>query len=144
MTVTINESTSLSARMVNSSNYPPIIACSWKTSPVFGSFSFPRSNVSLFVWLIVFRCRIKVIISKTCVVTPDIYHTTQYNTMQSNSCIIVNILFMAPRMVYCSMIDLLWSFMSKRVRRFGPSATDLVRRNLRQHTRHQYVDKVRS
>ena len=28
--------------------------------------------------------------------------------------------------VYCSMINLLWSFMSKRVRRFGPSATDLV------------------
>ena len=38
----------------------------------------------------------------------------------------VNILFMAPRMVYCSMIYLLWSFLSKRVRRFGPSATDLV------------------
>ena len=38
---------------------------------------------------------------------------------------IVNILFMAPRMVYCSIINLLWSLMSNRVRRFGPSATDL-------------------
>ena len=28
--------------------------------------------------------------------------------------------------VYCSVINLLWSLMSKRVRRFDPSATDLV------------------
>ena len=27
--------------------------------------------------------------------------------------VIVNILFMAPRMVYCSVINLLWSLMSK-------------------------------
>ena len=43
--------------------------------------------------------------------------------------------------IHYSMINLLLSFMSKRVRRFGPSATDIVHvmvsrmlRNLRQHT----------
>ena len=105
----------------------------------------------------------------------------------------VNILFMAPRMVYCSIIYLLWSVICRseydvsvrqlrtlwhwRTQKYWPmnptgtrekwrrpytsnreplpwteirdticlpSTTKLSRQNLRQHTWHQYVNKVRS
>ena len=50
---------------------------------------------------------------------------------------IVNVLFMAPRMVYCSIINLLWSLMSKMSTMFQSVSYRLCSRSKhRTHVRH--------